>query len=257
MKNIYRLLPIVLLVLLFTAYGCQKDKVPAVTTGEITGITGNSATGSGTVTDEGSGPVTSRGICWSTYYLPTIADEKVEEGDGAGDFTGDITGLDGGTTYYARAYATNSIGTGYGASSAFTTAGLTQLEALKIQNYITNNPGLLFQLKPSGLYYYEVVTGTGPSLVSHDIAYIKFRATLFDGTELDTNIGKADTLVFPVNDGWVISGLNEGISYMNEGGKAKLIIPSTLAYGQDGFYPLIPGNTPILFEVDLVRVVKR
>jgi hypothetical protein len=258
MKNINRLTLYIFLLLIIAGYGCQKkDKVPVLSTDAITNITSHSAISGGNITDEGFDPVIARGLCWSKSYPPTIDNDKTEDGQGAGIFTDSITGLDGGTTYAARAYATNSAGTGYGETLIFATTGITQLEHTQINNYIANNTDLNFQLKNSGLYYLELTTGTGVSLVTDDVAYVKYTGKFLNGKVFDTNVGTSDTLVFPLNRETVISGLNEGVSYMNVGGKALLLIPSNLAFGEGGYYYVVPGNTPILFEVDLVRAVKR
>lgn len=240
-------------------YGCQKDKIPALTTNEITSITATSAISGGIITDEGLGAIIARGVCWSTNITPTIADNKTQDDVGPGSFSSNITGLNGGIKYFVRAYATNSAGTGYGMAISFTTIDQAneQIEEIKINNYIINNPTIPFQLKSSGLYYSDLIIGTGPSLVTHDIAYVKYTGKFLDGTVFDTNVGKIDTLIFPVNEGWVISGFDEGITYMKEGGKAVFLLPSKLAYGPIGYYPVIPGYTPILFDVDLVKVINR
>lgn len=65
-------------------------------------------------------------------------------------------------------------------------------------------------------------------------------------------IGITDTLFFPVNEETLISGFDEGITYMNEGGKAMFLIPSFLGYGNSGYY--MPSYTPILFDVELVKL---
>jgi FKBP-type peptidyl-prolyl cis-trans isomerase len=122
-----------------------------------------------------------------------------------------------------------------------------------IQRYLSSNPNLSFELQPSGLYYLPVKVGTGIMPVKDDIAYIKYSGKLLDGTEFDTNIGTADTLSFQVGSGWVIEGLDEGISLMSVGGKATLLIPSELAWGPAGYY-IINGYTPVLFDVELVKV---
>jgi hypothetical protein len=95
--------------------------VPTVTTLAVTGITGNSAKSGGTVTVSGGADVTARGVCWSLTDPPTIAGSKTTNGTGLGAFTSDLTGLLGNKTYYVRAYATNSAGTGYGPSVSFKT----------------------------------------------------------------------------------------------------------------------------------------
>jgi phosphodiesterase/alkaline phosphatase D-like protein len=95
--------------------------VPTVSTQVITDVTTSSAASGGNVTDEGLGTVTTKGVCWSTSPGPTIADNTTNDGSGLGAFSSSITGLSPITTYYVRAYATNSAGTGYGAQRSFTT----------------------------------------------------------------------------------------------------------------------------------------
>jgi len=115
---------IVLLIL-----GCNKKdnsagpdvKVPVVTTAEVSAIAQTTAQCGGTVTSDGGATVTARGVCWSTNQTPTVSDTKTTDGTGAGTFTSSITGLTKGTTYYVRAYATNSAGTGYGSAMSLTT----------------------------------------------------------------------------------------------------------------------------------------
>lgn len=122
-----------------------------------------------------------------------------------------------------------------------------------IQNYLSQNSNLNFELKTSGLYYLEVLTGTGQTPVLHDTAYVKYTGKFLNGNVFDTNVGKTDSLIFPVNEGVLIFGFDEGITYMKEGGKATFLVPSKLAYGASGFYT-IPGYTALLYDVELVRV---
>lgn len=126
-------------------------------------------------------------------------------------------------------------------------------ESAKIQEYLNSNSDLNFVLKPSGLYYLEVVAGSGRIPVKHDTAYVKYTGKFLDETIFDTNVGKTDTLIFPVDEGWLISGFDEGITFMREGGKAKLLVPSKLAYGPSGYY-IIVGYTPLLYDIELVHV---
>ena len=124
MKNTFRVSGVTLLILsIFLIHSCKKEKNPTLTTSAITNITGTTATSGGTITDEGSGTIIARGVCWSTGITPTIADSKTTDGAGAGSFTSNISGLNGATPYYVRAYATNSAGTGYGMAMSFTTFG--------------------------------------------------------------------------------------------------------------------------------------
>ena len=94
---------------------------PTVSTSSVSNITHNSATCGGNVTSDGGATVTERGVCWSTSQYPTISNYHTTDGIGTGTFTSSITGLSGNTTYYVRAYATNSAGTSYGNQVSFTT----------------------------------------------------------------------------------------------------------------------------------------
>ena len=93
--------------------------VPTVTTDNVTDITSSSATCGGNVTYDGGAEVTARGICWSTEPNPTIDDSLTTVGNGFGCFTSNITDLTLNKIYYVRAYATNSVGTGYGEEMVF------------------------------------------------------------------------------------------------------------------------------------------
>ena len=109
-----------------TVYGDQKtfttrDGIPTVTTAEVTDIQGTYANGGGNITDDGGLAVTARGVCWSTSPSPTLADAHTSNGSGAGSFSSYMTGLTMSTTYYVRAYATNSFVTVYGNQLSFTT----------------------------------------------------------------------------------------------------------------------------------------
>ncbi len=109
-----------------TSYGNQLSfttapALPALTTAPVTGITFTTAISGGNITDDGKAPVTARGVCWSTSQNPTIANTRTQNGSGTGAYTSNLTGLTPGTTYYVRAYATNSAGTAYGPQQSFTT----------------------------------------------------------------------------------------------------------------------------------------
>jgi len=109
-----------------TAYG---DDVSFSTLGKAklttiaaTDITSSSATcGSGNITSDGGSAVTERGICLSTGTFPTVFDTKITGGSGTGIYSVSLTGLSASTTYYIRAYAINSVGTGYANILNFTT----------------------------------------------------------------------------------------------------------------------------------------
>ena len=109
-----------------TSYGGEVSfttagGLPTVITTAISGITSSSAKSGGNVTDNGGSSITARGVCWDISPNPTIADNRTTNGIGTGTFTSNITGLTENTTYYVRAYATNSQGTAYGEELDFTT----------------------------------------------------------------------------------------------------------------------------------------
>ena len=132
MKNIKKLtkgIPIIAVALLvLITFGCEEEekKLPKVIAIEVTDITDVTAIGGGAVTDEGGSSVTARGICWSTRYAPNLdntyeGDGNSSDGSGMGEFTSNLTGLKGNSTYWVRAYATNADGTAYGNKVSFTT----------------------------------------------------------------------------------------------------------------------------------------
>lgn len=102
--------------------GNSNVDTPTVSTNEVINVTQTSAICGGNITSAGYDDVIAKGVCWSTSLNPTINDNCTNDGPGPDSFTSSITGLEAGTTYYVRAYATNNKGTGYGESRVFTTA---------------------------------------------------------------------------------------------------------------------------------------
>jgi len=117
----------------FTTYTINK---PIVSTNSITNITSTNATSGGTISSDGGASITVKGICWSTTSNPTIANNKTNEGTGASNFSSQLSGLQEGTTYYVRSYATNSKGTSYGNEVSFTTTAINK--PIISTNSITN-----------------------------------------------------------------------------------------------------------------------
>ncbi len=110
-----------------TAYGNQVSfttsaGLPSVTTKPVTEITLTTATSGGDIVSNGGSTITAKGICWSTSENPTVENSNTNNGTGTEGFNSNLTGLTDGTTYYVRAYATNSVGTAYGNQVSFTTA---------------------------------------------------------------------------------------------------------------------------------------
>ncbi|MES2430955.1 MAG: cupredoxin domain-containing protein [Bacteroidota bacterium] len=123
------------LMLALTFTNCSKDDnggtpaatVPVLTTSTVTTITTTSAVSGGTISSNGGATVTAKGVVWGTSHNPTTADSKIENTSMLNTFIIPITGLTSNTTYYVRAYATNSAGTGYGAEQSFTTLNTTSV----------------------------------------------------------------------------------------------------------------------------------
>jgi len=125
-------------------------------------------------------------------------------------------------------------------------------EKEQIQKYLSDNPDLNFARTASGLYYLELLAGTGIMPADGDSAFVKYTGKFLDGSTFDSNATSTTPYGFVV--GFNIPGFDEGVSMMKEGGKATLLIPSELGYGTIGSYPYISGYTPLLFDVELVRV---
>jgi FKBP-type peptidyl-prolyl cis-trans isomerase len=128
-------------------------------------------------------------------------------------------------------------------------------ENLDIQKFLSDHDTITFEKKTSGLYYYSYLEGTGPQVETHDTAYVFYSMHYISGQLYDTNLGTKDTIIFPVNEGKLIPGFEEGVSYMREGGIAILVVPSSLAFGTSGTNYISPF-TPFIFQVDLVKLKK-
>ena len=129
-----------------------------------------------------------------------------------------------------------------------------------IENFLAGNP--LFEMKAGGYYYKEVITGTGAQAKTHDTAFIMYTITFLSGDTIYTNVGTTDTLIIQgVNEGYNLICFEEGLTNMRVGGKSYFMLPSALAYGATGLYDyyygymIIPGYTPLLYDIDLKRLI--
>jgi uncharacterized protein (TIGR02145 family) len=114
-------------------------QLPQLTTTTATGITPFAATSGGTITGDGGFSIISKGVAWSTSPNPTINDNFTNNGSGATSFQSILTNLLPGTSYYYRAYATNTMGTGYGMSFSLTTPGLATVTTTEIMQINSNS----------------------------------------------------------------------------------------------------------------------
>lgn len=105
----------------------------------------------------------------------------------------------------------------------------------------------------SGLYYIQKVAGKGAQAENGKKVSVHYTGRLLDGTVFDSSIERGEPIEFVLGEGRVIPGWEEGIAKMKEGGKATLLIPSNLAYGERG-NQVIPPCSPLVFDVELVKV---
>ena len=103
----------------------------------------------------------------------------------------------------------------------------------------------------SGLIYFETKAGSGASPTATDTVKVHYTGTLIDGTEFDSSRSRGEPAEFPL--GGVIKCWTEGLQKMKPGGRAKLVCPSEIAYGDRG-RPKIPGGATLLFDVELLEV---
>ena len=106
----------------------------------------------------------------------------------------------------------------------------------------------------SGLQYEVITEGTGAQPKAADKVKVHYKGTLIDGTEFDSSYARGQPVEFPLGN--VIPGWTEGLQLMKVGGKAKLYIPSNLAYGERGAGAKIGPNETLIFEVELLNVEK-
>ncbi len=227
-----------------TAYGVQISfttsiDLPTVVTGTISSITETSAQTGGNVTSNGGATVTARGVCWSTSENPTVSDSHTTDGNSTGSFISIITELSTNTTYYVRAYATNSTGTGYGNELVFTTKYITISwqnplggtnadyayyilqttdEGYIIAGYSNSNDGDVSGNRGNSDYWIVKLNSTGA------LAWQKS----FGGSSNDF----AYSIQKTIDGGYIIAGSSnsdDGDVYGNHGGEDYWIVKLTLA----------------------------
>jgi FKBP-type peptidyl-prolyl cis-trans isomerase len=122
-----------------------------------------------------------------------------------------------------------------------------------LQDYIKKN-NLTVQKTPSGIYYQVLKPGTGPKPTPGQTVSVNYNGTLLSGKLFDSSEKTGKPIDFPIGQGAVIPGWDQGIALLNKGSKAILLIPSSLAYGTRGAGSDIPADAPLRFEVELVDV---
>lgn len=177
----------------------DKKNTPTVTTTQVYNIKETSASCGGNVTSDGGAAVTAKGVCWSLSQNPTINDNKTNNGSGTGSFTSNITGLTNSTTYYVRAYATNSEGTSYGEQQSFTTTDHVEKPTVATGEIsdITQN---------SAICGGEVVSDGGASVTAKGICWSTSQNPTINSNKTDEGPGAGDFTS-------EITGLNHNTKY--------------------------------------------
>lgn len=106
----------------------------------------------------------------------------------------------------------------------------------------------------SGLKYTDLVEGTGATPRAGQTVVVHYVGTLANGKQFDSSRDRGQPAEFQIGTGRVIKGWDEGLMTMKVGGKRKLVIPSALGYGPNGRPPDIPGNSTLIFEVELLGI---
>jgi len=106
----------------------------------------------------------------------------------------------------------------------------------------------------SGLVYRVITAGSGASPKATDTVKVNYRGTLISGKEFDSSYARKEPAEFPLN--MVIPCWTEGVQLMKVGGKSQLVCPASIAYGESGAPPDIPGGATLVFEIELLGITK-
>jgi len=241
---------------------------PYVTTEEVSSVTATTAlSGGNVISDFGTG-VIARGVCWSTSPNPTISDRHTTNGTGLGVFTSLITGLTQNTTYYVRAYATNSLGrTGYGNVVIFTTAanptisgtvtdGTNPVEGVTIT---FSHNGHTETTDSDGYYSYTVEYGTSTTVTASKPGYTftpseyRFTNLTEDKPNQDfTVLNYVSVTITNPQDGDIVSGtvtITANVSSNDSSAAAASILSVTgVEFYIDGELKKQDSSSPYLYQ---------
>jgi FKBP-type peptidyl-prolyl cis-trans isomerase len=108
----------------------------------------------------------------------------------------------------------------------------------------------------TGLQYWDIVVGSGPTAAPGNLVHVHYSGFLTSGAKFDSSRDRGEPFSFPLGDGQVIKGWDEGVAGMKVGGQRQLRIPPELGYGATGAGGVIPPNATLIFDVELLGVDK-
>jgi FKBP-type peptidyl-prolyl cis-trans isomerase FkpA len=136
-------------------------------------------------------------------------------------------------------------------------ADMRENQIKELEKYCADN-NLKYEKQPSGLIVVTEVPGSLPKPKPGDECTMNYTGMRLDGVKFDSNVDSAFNHVSPfkfsINKGMVIRGWDEGVAKFGKGGKGKLLIPSDMAYGEGGSGANIPGNTPLIFDIEVIDI---
>jgi uncharacterized protein (TIGR02145 family) len=182
----------------------NPGNLATLTTTAVNAIAETSAISGGNISNDGGTLITQRGVCYNTSPSPTTANTTIISGSGTGSFTSNLTGLTTSTTYYVRAYATNSAGTAYGNEVSFTTTAGGG-------GGIVTNPGAGVTF--DGYTYSSIVLGNGQEWMAENL-----RTTTYANGDPIPNVTDATQWGTLTSGAWVHYN-DDGFQYENPYGK--------------------------------------
>lgn len=129
-----------------------------------------------------------------------------------------------------------------------------EAEELRKQKELLDSVAAGYDETPSGLRYKILQNGEGKQATKGAMVSVHYKGQLLDGTVFDSSYKRKQPIDFAIGVGQVIAGWDEGIQLLKVGDKARLVIPSHLAYGERGAGGVIPPNATLIFDVELMNV---